>query len=176
MWQEMKHRSYFKTRPHWEQRTETKVLIIIFLLHNQCSECWRNQYISIHATFSYLSEVMAGTITIVNNTAMPLLLILSSVNVSFYAVFWILSNFSLKRSIRKWQEMSLFFMFHMTQPAMSWKLGLVLKHQVLDARLPQPGPCHLIDTKFLTKAVSVTRLCPLLLEFLIDHKVRDSLQ
>ena len=40
-------------------RTETQVLIIIFL-HDQCSERCRNQYISIHATFSYLSEVTAG--------------------------------------------------------------------------------------------------------------------
>ena len=38
-------------------RTETQVLIIIFLMTSAVS---RNQYISIHATFSYLSEVTAG--------------------------------------------------------------------------------------------------------------------
>ena len=49
-----KHRSYVETRPHLG--TETQVVIILFL-HDQRSVHSRNQYISIHATFSYLSEV-----------------------------------------------------------------------------------------------------------------------
>ena len=43
-----------ETRPHLG--TETQVVIIL-LLHDQRSVQRRNQYISIHATFSYLSEV-----------------------------------------------------------------------------------------------------------------------
>ena len=43
-----------ETRPHEEQ------VLIITCLHAQRSELARNQYISIHATFSYLSEAVYG--------------------------------------------------------------------------------------------------------------------